>query len=154
MIYRPAPASLAEMRGSTPLSDVDRTRVRYLSKRELFSEPSYRLPKAAVAGYVRSNSYGLRATNSYSTLIRMPPGQMTPLHDYSAEHIIFVLSGQIDFLIGPDVYELNQYDEIFIPAHVFYIYRNPGDVEAAFFNVVSRLDEWPATGQYPDVDTA
>jgi quercetin dioxygenase-like cupin family protein len=84
----------------------------------------------------------------------MPPGQMTPLHDYSAEHIIFVLSGQIDFLIGLDVYELNQYDEIFIPAHVFYIYRNPGDVEAAFFNVVSRLDEWPATGQYPDVDTA
>ena len=154
MIYRPSPASLAEMRGSTPLSDVARTRVRYLSKRELFSEPSYRLPKAAIAGYVRSNSYGLRATNSYSTLIRMPPGQMTPLHDYSAEHIIFVLSGQIDFLIGLDVYELNQYDEIFIPAHVFYIYRNPGDVEAAFFNVVSRLDEWPATGQYPDVDTA
>lgn len=153
MIYRQAPPSVAEMRGSTPLSEGDAARVRYLSKRDLFSEPSFRLPKADTPGYIRSNSYGLRATNSYTTIVRLSPGQATPLHDYSAEHIIFVLNGQVDFLIDGDRYELDRYDQIFIPAHIFYVYRNPGDVEASFYNIVSRVDEWPATGQYPEVGT-
>jgi len=136
-------AETENARGSVPLEDIDRSRVRLLRADAFTSEPLVHLPKAREGGYQRVLYEGLRASNAHTSIVLLPPGQASPPHASHAEHIITMLAGSVTFRTKEETVRLGYLDQLFIPASVTYEYWNSGLENARFLNMVIRAEEWP-----------
>lgn len=99
-------------------------------------------------GSIRAIYDGLHGTNYNSHKVLLVVGQASPVHDSTAEHIIFQLQGQVEFEMGGESYVLDPGDMLFIPAKVPYLYRNVGEDNVIFLSTVGRVDSWPPKGTY------
>jgi quercetin dioxygenase-like cupin family protein len=106
------------------------------------------LPGGKTFGTLRAACSGLAGTNFTVNKVLVLVGQHSPPHDWSGEHVVYQLVGQMEFEIGDQTYHLDPQDMLFIPARVVYRYRNVADDNAAFLSIIGRVDEWPSTGQY------
>jgi glyoxylate utilization-related uncharacterized protein len=64
-----------------------------------------------------------------------------------------VLKGEFQFDIQDQKIRVGPWGQIFLPADVFYAYKNVGMEDAWFMNCVARYKDWPAghAGEYkPD----
>lgn len=140
--------TIAERIGTAPLDPADAARPRWLTLAELLTnyEP---LPKAELGGFLRNYYAGLRASFAEQGLIYVPVGQGAPRHSIRCEHLITVLEGEVEFVVGEERILLERLGQIFIPADTKYEFRNVGMVDVWFHNVLARVDEWPAPADYP-----
>ena len=51
-------------------------------------------------------------------IVKMTPGSGFPLHTHSGGHILYLLSGRAQVVIGGQSYDLNKQNSIYIPAHL------------------------------------
>jgi quercetin dioxygenase-like cupin family protein len=135
--------TVESVRGSIPLNDSDRSRLRVLRRDAFTSEPLANLPKAREGGYQRVMYEGLRASNAHASILLLPPGQASPAHSSYAEHIVTMLAGSVTFRTKDETVRLGYLDQLFIPAEVAYEYWNSGLENASFLNMVLRAGEWP-----------
>jgi len=112
-------------------------------------QPSWGLPKADMAGFWRGRCNGMEATRCSAGFVIMPFGQTTPLHSNTAEHIIIMIEGDIEFTIEGEAFPLEPRDMLFIPAHAKYVYTNKGRATATFISVLGQVDS-PPKGTYYD----
>jgi len=140
--------TMTERIGDAPLDPADAKRPRWLTREELLSnyEP---LPGADRGGLLRNYYAGLRATYAESGLIYVPVGQGAPRHSVGCQHLITVLEGEVEFIVGDERIVVERLGQIFIPAHTKYEFRNVGMVDLWFHNMLCRVDEWPASTDYP-----
>jgi quercetin dioxygenase-like cupin family protein len=113
-------------------------------------QPTWTLPRADTVGFLRAKCNGMDGTWFNAGVVFMPIGQTTPLHSSNAEHIIYLLEGEIEFTIESEPYPMLPGDMLFIPANAKYVYTNMGREQAAFITVLSKVDSWPHTGTYYD----
>ncbi len=113
-------------------------------------QPTWTLPRADTVGFLRAKCNGMDGTWFNAGVVFMQLGQTTPLHSSNAEHIIYLLDGEIEFTIEGEPYPLLPDDMLFIPADAKYVYTNMGRKQAAFITVLSRIDSWPHKGTYYD----
>jgi quercetin dioxygenase-like cupin family protein len=91
---------------------------------------------------------GLNGTSFFAHIAVVPFGQSAPPHANSAEHIIFHLSGDLEWTVGGEVYRVEEHDMIFIPDGVQYSYVNRGAGIAYFVAILGKVDDWPPRGTY------
>ena len=91
---------------------------------------------------------GLNGTNFFAHIAVVPFGQSAPPHHNSAEHIIFHLSGDLEWTVGGEVYRVSAQDMLFIPDGVEYSYVNKGPDIAYFVAILGKVDAWPPRGSY------
>lgn len=106
------------------------------------------LPGGKDFGTLRAPSAGLQGTNFTASRMLVLVGQRSPFHDWSGEHIIYQLTGEVEFDISDHTFHLDPDDMLFIPAGVIYRYRNVADENATFLSIIGRVDEWPSSGHY------
>ena len=135
--------STRQQRGDIPLDPADAVRVRAITREELLSQPRQTNPEAELGGFMRVGYTGLRGTNAQIGLIYMPVGQTSPVHTAGVEHLIMVLKGEFEFDIQDQKIRVTSWGQIFLPADVYYAYKNVGSEDAWFMNCVSRYKDWP-----------
>ncbi|HKP16949.1 MAG TPA: cupin domain-containing protein [Gaiellaceae bacterium] len=111
-------------------------------------QPAWTLPRADSVGYVRGWFTRMEGTNFGAGLASIAFGQTTPLHSSAAEHIIYLLEGEVEFTIEGEPYPLLPGDMLFIPADAKYVYANVGRSQATFLSAISRTDAWPHEDTY------
>jgi quercetin dioxygenase-like cupin family protein len=99
-------------------------------------------------GFVRGRCNDMEGTAFSAGLVLVPPGQRSPLHSESGEHIIYALEGEVEFAIEGEPYPLEPGDLLFVPAHARYLYANVGRSTATLLAIFGRVDEWPPRGTY------
>ena len=67
-----------DVRGGVPLSEEDKKRPRFMTKRQFLSDPKVNYPLAGVQGHIRTIVAGMRATNCVANLVMTPFGQWSP----------------------------------------------------------------------------
>ncbi|TWB51198.1 cupin domain-containing protein [Bradyrhizobium sacchari] len=84
--------------------------------------------------------------------LALPFGRSRPFHiTPGAELFIFVLEGEMEWGIGPNVnnlewFRLGKYDSLFVPNGFGTDYRNSGQVDAKYLVGFGRVgDNWPNT---------
>ena len=141
--------SSAAKRGS--VSEDERNSVRVLRKRELLGQPVPNLPGQETYGFQRLLFHGLSATNFRASLVVMPIGQVTPVHDAVLEHVITIIHGVIEFSLDGETFALDPLDQIYLPRKRFYEYRNVALSESYFLNIVGPgPDGWPGEDEKPE----
>jgi quercetin dioxygenase-like cupin family protein len=107
-------------------------------------------------GYHRGHYGRLEGTNVKSNITVVPFGQASPPHSTKHEHILYMLEGEVEFLLSPDrtPYLLTKYDSLFIPAEVRYEYSNVGRVDAYMIAISGMVGgaSAPATYYIPGED--
>ena len=112
--------------------------------------PSFTLaPGADRVGSMRGVAAGLQGQNFGLGLVLIPPGQQSPPHYYTGEHLFLQLRGATRFIVDDEEFIMRPMDSLFVPADVVYRYGSVGLEESLFVNVIGRTDEWPAISHYP-----
>ena len=111
--------------------------------------PHYRAPGASTIGSMRGIAAGLEGESFALGLVIMPPGQESPEHYYTGEHLFLQLSGATRFTVEGKEFIIRPMDSMFMPANVLYKYGSVGIEESRFVNVIGRSGEWPAVTHYP-----
>lgn len=132
------------------LSPADQARPRLRTRSEVFGCPYTSLPGAQSEGSRRTSYAGIDATYCRTSVIDIPPGQWTPEHNSLVEHIIVGVEGATEWLFeGETTRRLERHDQLFIPARLFYSYRNTSLAPARVLAIIS-----PATERWPDIEDA
>lgn len=129
--------------------------VHRLSAAELL-EAEWDLPGAQDEGTRRRIARGMLGSGASLAVGIMPAGQGSPVHASSGEHLLLGLEGTITWSVtGHEPVVMGPMDLVFIGAGLDYSYRNTGDSEAKFVDVIGRVDAWPHTANYlsPDGST-
>ena len=71
----------------------------------------------------------------------MKPGGGMPLHTNTVEHEQYVLQGRGRIEIGPETYEVQAGDVVFIPEGVVHYYENTGDEPFEFLCIIPNKDD-------------
>jgi quercetin dioxygenase-like cupin family protein len=111
--------------------------------------PHFKAPGANAIGSVRGIAPGLEGQSFALGLIIMPPGQESPEHYYTGEHLFLQLQGATRFTVEGKEFVMRPMDSLFVPANVMYRYGSVGIEESRFVNVIGRTEEWPAVTHYP-----
>jgi quercetin dioxygenase-like cupin family protein len=133
-----------------PLTDDDIHRVRRRTRLDILRSPNAGIPGGQAFGAQRVSFPGIDASHSRSFLILIPPGQVTPEHNSLVEHIIIGLEGAAtEWEFDGERHVLAQYDHLFIPARIFYNYRNIGLSPALVLAIISPQGQgWPGADEY------
>lgn len=103
-------------------------------------------------GFRRGLYPRVHGSNFLGRLVVVPPGQRSPKHINSAEHIVLQLEGEaeFDFPDTPDQppIRIRPHDVLFFPANIPYGYANVGDVDVLWFTILGRKDEWPPSQSF------
>ena len=107
------------------------------------------VPEQKEFGHQRGMYEGVNGTNVFAHIAVVLYAQMAPPHSNTADHIIFHLSGDLEWTVAGERYRLDeQGDMLFIPANTEYSYVNRGEDKAFFVAILGRKDEWPPRGSY------
>lgn len=108
------------------------------------------LPLADRFGWHRGHYGRLEATNFGASLVVLPFGQASPPHSSRKEHIILVVEGEVEFVVGAPAteYRLAPYDALFIPAEIVYEYYNVGRVDALFYSITGQVTPGDSSPTY------
>jgi mannose-6-phosphate isomerase-like protein (cupin superfamily) len=99
------------------------------------SQVSWDLPLARDWGYVRGSFPAIRTPTAWAHLMRLLPGQTTPVHSVPSDLIFIGLDESADFEILDSSYTLGRYDMMVVPADMPYKYSNFEFSEAIFLDV-------------------
>ena len=127
--------------------DADAKLVRLLRRRDMNLRWDI-VPQQMEFPHQRGMYEGLNGTNFFAHMAVVPFGQSAPPHDNSAEHIIFHLSGDLEWTVGGELHRLEPQDMLFIPNGVTYSYVNRGPDIAYFVAILGQVDVWPPRGSY------
>jgi quercetin dioxygenase-like cupin family protein len=121
---------------------------------EQLAESDWTLPLADQPGFRRAIGRGIRGSRAAVAIVQLLEGQASPPHSYPAEHLLFGLEGRVTFMIAgqPDI-ELVPGTLLYIGPEVTYEYRNSGDADARFVDVLGNVSTWPGGGQYHNSPT-
>lgn len=108
------------------------------------------LPGGDVEGTRRGVANGIATSSTMVNVLVMPPGQTSPTRRFTGDHVIFQLSGTVEWTVGDDVYRLSPNDMLFFPPGTPYSFANVGDTDARFIDVAGRVDDWPPRMLYED----
>ena len=67
------------------------------------------------------------------TFVEIPPGQAAPLHAHATEEVFFIVEGRMTFFWGDKgehQIEMERYDTVTMPKHVFRAFENRGSQTA------------------------
>lgn len=121
----------------------------WLLKREAMNKVNWALPDAEREGFRRGMHNGIQARKAFAKLVTVPVGQGTPVHSVSADHIIFLVRGRVEFKLGELTFALAEHDLFFFPANAPYAFRNVGTEDAEFLSVVTEaVQPWPPESTY------
>lgn len=108
-----------------------------------------RLPLSDSDGYQRIWHRGVNASQAWARLCTFPPGQRSPIHAVTIEHIIYMVSGRLTFRLRDTDYDLAAGDLFYFPAIWLYTVENTTDSEASFISVGVPCEYgWPPDAQY------
>jgi quercetin dioxygenase-like cupin family protein len=124
--------------------------VRYRSHAEMLAMPNDALPGAQSRGSQRTSYAGIDASYCRTAIVHVPAGQTTPAHNSLVEHVIVGLEGRSEWLFDGQMFVVGRYDQLFIPARVFYRYRSVGGDSALFLAIINPApDGWPCGDESP-----
>jgi quercetin dioxygenase-like cupin family protein len=107
------------------------------------------VPEQKEFGHQRGMAAGLNGTSVFVHLAVILYGQTAPPHSNTAEHVIFHLSGDIEWTVAGRTYRLEeQGDMLFIPAGTEYSFVNRAGGNSLFVAILGRKDDWPPRGKY------
>lgn len=106
------------------------------------------LPMNDVMGFHRARLTTLEGTNIRAGIVWLPIGQESPPHDSGSEHIFFLLEGALEFVIEERNYQMQPHDMFYVPAGTTYLYRNVGQVDVRFLNILGKVGAQFRKGKY------
>jgi len=87
------------------------------------------------------------------TFVEIPPGQAAPLHAHATEEVFFIVEGRVTFFWGNEgehQIEMDRYDTVTMPKHVFRAFENRGSHTARMMVTVGGSpDEVRNSVTYP-----
>lgn len=111
------------------------------------------LPSADQEGFRRTIGRGFLGEGASLAIGTMPPGQRSPQHDSSGEHLLLGLEGEITWMAeGFEAIVMGPGDLVFIGANQSYHYLNQAAVTARFVDVIGRVSVWPHSASYAGDD--
>lgn len=113
------------------------------------AELDWSLPQAQELGHRRALIRGVQGVNCAANLISIDPGQASPRHQASSDHIIFQVKGSTKWHFDDrHSHEVHEQDLLYFPADRPYVYENSGKDVALFLSVIGKVGEWPAEVTY------
>jgi mannose-6-phosphate isomerase-like protein (cupin superfamily) len=133
------------------LTDEDISSVRIATRRDWLRQANVRLPGYDTFGYQRISFLGLDASFARSSVLYIPPGQRTPVHDSRVQHLVYAIEGETEWLVAGERHVLEPLGILFLPADVMYEVRNQGAERALLLSIIAPGPlGWPDEGDGPN----
>jgi uncharacterized cupin superfamily protein len=85
----------------------------------------------------------LFASSCGASIVRVAPGNSVPHQEFSTEHVLVHLTGDLSLDLCDAEYALEPHDMVFVPAFTGFLITNTGEIWAEYLSCNLKKDEWP-----------